>query len=172
LAESYAGLGQAGLSAWFTRPHNAEIAMNGKAAMGRRVGASVFIVEDAAAVRDRLRRAIEELGHARLAGVADSEADAIRGILDTAPDLVILDLQLRLGSGMRVLQEIRAQGCSAFVVVQTNFALPGYRDRCLRLGADRFLDKTEDASRLLELIEEVTARIAPRGDLPSMEKGA
>lgn len=145
--------------------------MNGKAAMGRRVGASVFIVEDAAAVRDRLRRAIEELGHARLAGVADSEADAIRGILDTAPDLVILDLQLRLGSGMRVLQEIRAQGCSAFVVVQTNFALPGYRDRCLRLGADRFLDKTEDASRLLELIEEVTARIAPRGDLPSVEKG-
>jgi len=129
------------------------------------MSARVFIVEDAAAVQDRLRRTIEELGHARLAGVAESEAEAIRGILDTAPDLVILDLQLRLGNGMRVLQAIRSRGCSALVVVQTNFALPEYRERCMRLGADHFLDKTEDASRLIELIEEVTGRIARRGDL-------
>ncbi len=164
-------MGQRELIASMWRPQNGGIAMMGKAAKVRPMGASVFIVEDAVSVRERLRRTIEELGHARLAGMADSEAAAIRGILDTAPDLVILDLQLRVGSGLRVLQAIRAQGCSAFVVVQTNFALPGYRDRCMRLGADRFFDKTQDASRLLELIEEVTARIAPKADLPSMQKG-
>lgn len=135
------------------------------------MGAKVFIVEDAAAVQDRLRRAIEELGTARLAGVADNEADAIRGILDASPDLVILDLQLKLGNGMRVLEAIRARGCSAFVVVQTNFALPEYQERCMRLGADRFLDKTGDAPRLLELIEEVAGCIARRADLPPAEKG-
>ncbi len=135
------------------------------------MGASVFIVEDAAAVRDRLRRAIEELGHAQVAGVADSESEAIRGILDTAPDLVILDLKLKLGSGMRVLEAIRAQGSPAFVVVQTNFALPEYQQRCMRLGADRFFDKTEDAQRLLELIEEMTARVAQSRDSPRAGKG-
>ena len=130
------------------------------------MGARVFIVEDAAAVQDRLRRAIEELGTAQLAGVADSEPEAIRGILDAAPDVVILDLKLKLGSGMRVLEAIRAQGCSAFVVVQTNFALPEYEERCMRLGADRFLDKTEDAPRLLALIEEVAGRIATARESP------
>lgn len=119
---------------------------------------SVYIVEDAAAVQSRLRQAISETGTARLAGVADCESDAIRGIVETSPDVVILDLQLRLGSGMRVLEAIRAKGCSALVVVQTNFALPEYRERCLRHGADHFLDKTQDAWRLFELLGEVAAR--------------
>jgi DNA-binding NarL/FixJ family response regulator len=133
--------------------------------------ARVFIVEDGAAVQDRLRRAIEETDRTRLAGIADNEADAIAGILDSAPDLVILDLQLRRGNGLRVLEAIRTQGCSAFVVVQTNFALPEYRARCMRLGADRFLDKTEDAPRLLDLIAEVAARL-PGGDRSPAEPGA
>lgn len=113
----------------------------------------VFVVEDSDLLRERIVQRIAEIGGVEVVGEAATEADAITGILQTMPHAVVLDLQLRVGSGFRVLEAIRRGGCRASVIVQTSFATPEYAQKCRQYGADHFLDKTGEFERLVELLQ-------------------
>jgi DNA-binding NarL/FixJ family response regulator len=70
---------------------------------------------------------------------------------------VILDLQLRRGTGFGVLRAVRKMDNKPVVVVFTNFALTTYRETALALGARHFLDKSRDYDRLPEILAEIAA---------------
>jgi PAS domain S-box-containing protein len=55
--------------------------------------ASVFIVEDELIVADDIRMTLENLGYT-VAGIAQTGEAAITGILESAPDLILMDIQL------------------------------------------------------------------------------
>lgn len=87
---------------------------------------------------------MSEMDGVELVGHAESEREAIQGILATCPDVAILDIQLRDGNGMNVLQEVKRRLGDLKVIVLTNFGYPQYRHRCLQAGADHFLDKSSE----------------------------
>ena len=72
-------------------------------------------------------------------------------------DLLILDIFLRQGTGLGVLQHLAAQTAPSLpavrtrpkVVVLTNYATAAVRARCLALGADAVYDKSQDIEALL-----------------------
>jgi two-component system response regulator DevR len=66
----------------------------------------VFVVEDSEQIRRRLDDLIAQAG-AQTAGHAAEVEPATRAILETHPDVVILDLQLADGSGFDVLRAVR-----------------------------------------------------------------
>jgi DNA-binding NarL/FixJ family response regulator len=68
-----------------------------------------------------------------------------------SPDVVILDLHLRTGSGFGVLRRLRGPERPK-VIVLTNFDVPAYRREAESLGADAFLDKSRDYGHLPELL--------------------
>jgi DNA-binding NarL/FixJ family response regulator len=111
----------------------------------------VFLVEDALPIRKRLRVTVEESG-ARVVGEASTESDALRGIRATQPALVVLDLHLAEGNGVEVLRHIKQDGLETVVVIMTNHAHDRYRQSCVELGADYFLNKTADYSRFEQLM--------------------
>lgn len=111
-----------------------------------------LIVEDSPVIRDRLHNMIDGIQDIELVGDADNEADAVRCIYKTRPDLLILDLTLASGSGMEVLRQIKLQAFPGTVIVLTNYAYPQYRKKCMALGADYFLDKSRDIEMLSELL--------------------
>jgi DNA-binding NarL/FixJ family response regulator len=115
----------------------------------------IFIVEDSEPVKRRLRTTISEIAGIEVVGDADTEWEAIQGILATRPDAVIVDIQLREGSGMNVLQDIKRRDGAVKVIVLTNYVYPQYRERCLRAGADHFLDKSGDFT----VVEKVLASL-------------
>lgn len=104
----------------------------------------VFIVEDSDPVKRRLIAALSDVDGVEVVGNAASEAEAVQGILDAAPDVAILDIHLRQGNGMNVLQEVKRRRMDLKVIVLTNFGYPQYRQRCLKDGADYFLDKSSE----------------------------
>ena len=59
----------------------------------------VFLVDDHAVVREGLRGLIEQEHDLAICGESGDAADALSGIQTTHPDLVLLDLSLRQGSG-------------------------------------------------------------------------
>ncbi|TLY55795.1 MAG: response regulator transcription factor [Gammaproteobacteria bacterium] len=69
-----------------------------------------------------------------------------------APDVVILDLHLRAGSGFGVLRSLARGGHRPKVVVLTNFGLPEYRHEAELFGVEAFLDKSRDYFRLPSLL--------------------
>jgi DNA-binding response OmpR family regulator len=64
------------------------------------------------------------------------------------PDFVILDLDLPDGSGCDLLQKFKHEGPGAEVAIFTNYPTNEFKGKCIQLGADHFIDK----SNLTELI--------------------
>jgi DNA-binding NarL/FixJ family response regulator len=114
----------------------------------------VFIVEDSEPVKRRLAASLDELAGVEVVGSAASEAEAIASILAMQPDVAIVDIQLRTGNGMNVLQEVKRQHAGLKVIVLTNFGYPQYRRRCMEAGADHFLDKSAEFMAVGAIIAE------------------
>jgi DNA-binding NarL/FixJ family response regulator len=110
-----------------------------------------YIVEDSPVIRENLIATLEELGPVEVVGTAEDEATAVRWLsaADQAFDLVIVDIFLRVGSGLGVLRAAQALERSRKVVVLTNFATSDMRRKCLELGADRVFDKSHEIEALI-----------------------
>ena len=121
-----------------------------RAPMPRTAPLSVFIADDSAPVAEMLRELITEPGKIEVVGQADCEGDAITAILRLKPDVVVLDLQLKSGSGTEVIRAVRASPDLArtCVIVISNHTSPQLRAGCLELGANGYLDKVKELPRL------------------------
>lgn len=124
-----------------------------------------LLVEDSPEIRERLRNMIDGIPCLKLVGNVDNEADAVRDIGAAQPDLVILDLTLASGNGMEVLRQIKLQGFAGMVIVLTNYAYPQYRKKCMGLGADYFLDKSQEIEILNELLVSLANGLCPLKEL-------
>jgi CheY-like chemotaxis protein len=66
----------------------------------------VVLIEDSALLRQSLSSALQELAGAEVLGSAADESSALELLGRQRPDLAIVDLQLREGSGLSVLRAI------------------------------------------------------------------
>ncbi len=117
-------------------------------------GLRVVIVEDSALIRARLSESLAEIPNLVIVDQVENEAAAVAVLREGRWDAVVLDLQLRQGTGLGVLKAL-AQGArphNAKVIVFTNYAFPQYRDRSLALGADYFFDKAREFHRVREVL--------------------
>ena len=91
-----------------------------------------FIVEDNATIRENLIGTLEELASIEALGWAESESDAREWLTRSREgwDLAIVDLFLRQGSGLGVLEACRARDPRQRVVVLSNYATTDMRKRC------------------------------------------
>jgi two-component system OmpR family response regulator len=108
----------------------------------------VLVVEDSTLVCDRIAEIVGSVPGVEMSARAGSEADALSILGRGGIDIVILDLQLRSGTGFGVLRRLRDRSDRPVVVVFTNFAVPTYRERARKLGAEYFLDKLLDLDKL------------------------
>jgi PAS domain S-box-containing protein len=129
-----------------------------------RLGAmQVFLVEDSAAIRERVAAMLEATPNAELVGHAADAVGAIRDILAGAPDLVLLDISLAGGSGFDVLRAVRPQAPQIDFYVLSNVSAYPYRQLADNLGARGFFDKSTEFERVRELI---AARAGAEGGAP------
>jgi DNA-binding NarL/FixJ family response regulator len=86
-------------------------------------------------------------------GGGETPRQCIEGILETRPDVVVLDVQLDGGSGLDVMRAVRAVNPDIAFVVFSNNSLPAYRKRYLQAGAARFLDKSTESDQLVAAVQ-------------------
>jgi CheY-like chemotaxis protein len=73
------------------------------------------------------------------------------------PDIVVLDLQLKGGSGTNVIRAVRSapELAATRVLVASNYVSEALREGCLALGADAYYDKVKDLAKLAAMIAEL-----------------
>jgi len=111
-----------------------------------------FIVEDSPVILENLMDTLEELANVEVVGSVGDEAAAVNWMLQDpqhGADLFIVDVFLRSGTGLGVLQAAQRLGVTARRVVLTNYATDDMRDRCASLGAERVFDKSQQLEELI-----------------------
>ena len=99
--------------------------------------ATVLVVEDERDIRELLRRYLERAGHSVL--TSGTGAEALLLLVDSAPDLLLLDLGLPDIDGFEVLQ--RATELAIPVIALTARSSVEDRIRGLQRGADDYVTK-------------------------------
>lgn len=113
----------------------------------------VLVIDDSTVVRGRLVRLLEDLGDI-VVDETDDAPDALDAVRRQRPDAVILDIRLRTGSGLEVLDEIKREPSPPLVIMLTNHASDHHRRWCEQHGADFFFDKTCEFEKVLDVLSE------------------
>jgi len=123
----------------------------------------VLLVEDSRVLAERLTEALAPLAGVELVASVADETSAVGVAAEENVDVIILDLQLRQGTGFGVMKRLGATRPT--IIVFTNYVLPEYQRRAAALGVDYFLDKARDYERLPLLLQELELRRRPAGSL-------
>lgn len=74
---------------------------------------------------------------------------------ETLPEILVLDLRMKDGSGLEVLDQLSKMEKVIKVIVMSSHYNPSYMGQMLKLGADAFLPKEIDPEELVTIIETV-----------------
>ena len=118
---------------------------------------AIYIVEDSAAVRERLVEMISDAGGMQVVGEADNYRDAVAGILEAQPDVAILDIKLadERGSGIDVLTAVKRELPALRGIVMSNYATPQHIKASAEAGAAYFLDKSSEFEAIVDILRAI-----------------
>ena len=117
----------------------------------------VFVIDDHPLVRDSLAMLINQQEDMRVCGEAEDSAAALRGLAQAAPDIAIVDLSLKEGSGLDLIKQLKLRAPALPVVVLSMHDEKLYAERCIRAGARGYVMKRESSKRIVAAIREVRA---------------
>ncbi len=119
----------------------------------------VFLVDDHAMIRSGVRAELAADPQASLAvvGEAGTVEDAVRGILSSTPDVVLLDVHMPNGGGRAVLDQVRGQAPGVrFLALSVSDAAEDVIG-VIRGGARGYVTKTISGADLRDAVSRVAA---------------
>jgi DNA-binding NarL/FixJ family response regulator len=124
----------------------------------------VIIVEDSVDMRVRLIGLLDEVAGVEVVGEAEDEAGAVALYDAQKPDAAILDIRIRNGSGIAVLDHIKNHNPDCAVIMLTNCVQSEFRQRCLEAGANHFLEKSREFSRVAKVLRQMLRELENETD--------
>ncbi len=119
----------------------------------------VLVVDDDKAVRESLRRSLEDNGYA--VSLASDGAEALAGIGGLGPDVVVMDVMMPRLDGIETTKSLRKAGNDVPILVLTARDAVGDRVEGLDAGADDYLTKPFALQELLARIRALLRRVVP-----------
>ncbi len=129
--------------------------MNTLKTTGRKRKCEIFIVDDHLILREALRDIINNEDDFIVCGEAGDVSSAIKGISDVGPDLVLVDLTLGGGNGIRLIENLVVNYPDVLTLVLSMHDESVYAERCLKAGAKGYIMKDESSAKLMIAIRKV-----------------
>ena len=117
----------------------------------------VLVVDDHPIMRAGLAQLIRQEPDMTVCGEASDGDEALGGVAQSDPAVVLVDLSLRDSSGLDLIQALRAQYAHLPVLVVSMHDEQFYAERALRAGARGYVTKSEPPMRIIEGIRAVLA---------------
>ncbi len=115
----------------------------------------VFLVDDEPIVRKGLRLLLGVKPGLAVCGEAESEHDALEGILALRPDLAVVDLTLKLGDGLVLIKQLHKLRPALKILVFSMHQEAHFAMAAFAAGAHGYVIKEEGTERVLEAIQAV-----------------
>lgn len=117
----------------------------------------IVTVDDSPVIAARLQALLSDMRKVAFMGNARNSSAAHQLVSTQKPDVVILDIHLEddmpNANGINLLVSLRRKYPDLKIIMLTNLIGPQYQNTCMALGADYFLDKTNDFDRIPEVLE-------------------
>lgn len=117
----------------------------------------VVLCDDHAMVRRGIREALNEAVDIQVIAEASNYTEVREVLRTTTCDVLVLDLNLPGRGGLEVLSSMRESGSTVRVLIVSMFAEDQYAIRCLRAGADGYLNKGGNPADLVPAVRTLAA---------------
>ena len=114
----------------------------------------VFLVDDHPFVRRGLTVLVDFEPDLEVCGEAEDMIQALAGIRDLRPDIAIVDLSLKNGSGLDLISQLRDECPRVRILVVSMHDQAHWIARALRAGAQGYLTKDESPDELINALRE------------------
>ena len=121
----------------------------------------VLVIDDLTAVRVRLKEMLAAVEDIDLLGVAQDAKQATELALAWKPDVLVLDIRMRGGRGIDVLQAVKSARPATVVIISTIFSGADDRKAWLKRGADFFFDKSTEFETIAGVLRNLKLRTPP-----------
>lgn len=119
-------------------------------------GLKLLLIDDTLIVLQRLQFLLSELKQVSRTEAVMSAEEALVLLDNYEPDIMVLDINMPGMNGIELLKKLSlTEIIRPVVIMLTNNTFAGYRDECIRLGADFFLDKSRDFQMIPSIIEKI-----------------
>ncbi len=132
----------------------------------------VLVVDDSAVARKLMARALES-EQVEVVGSAPNGRVALEKIERLRPDLVTLDLEMPVMSGLELLDELRERRCEVAVIVVSALTTQGAGAtiEALSRGAQDYVTKPSGSASVDDAVRELSEKLLPKvhGLIPEIE---
>jgi DNA-binding NarL/FixJ family response regulator len=119
----------------------------------------VAIADDQHLIRAGFRSLLEAEPDIEIVGEAGTGAEALTLVIETKPDVVLMDIRMPDGDGLWATEQIvqRPDLANTRIVIVTTFELDEYVGRAIRAGASGFLVKDTEPEEFIRAVRVVAA---------------
>ena len=115
----------------------------------------VILCDDHAVVRRGIRDTLADAADIEVVGEAGSYSEVRDALRSTPCDVLVLDLSLPGRGGLEVLASLKDTDLQVRVLIVSMYPEDQYAIRCLRAGAQGYVNKAGDPSELVEAVRTV-----------------
>jgi len=117
----------------------------------------IFLVDDHPLVREWLTNLIHQQPDLFVCGESEDAPHALQEISATRPNVAIVDISLKYGSGIELIKSIKAMYPEVATIVLSMHDEQLYAERALRAGARGYIMKRETAKKVITAVRQVLA---------------
>lgn len=115
----------------------------------------VLIVDDSRFIVHRLTVMLEEISTIQHIFTAGTYAEGNKLINEVQPQIVLLDINLPDNTGVELLRTVRKKNKAVKIIMITNQVNDHYRRICGLLGANYFVDKSNEFEIIPDIISQI-----------------
>lgn len=117
---------------------------------------SVVVIDDSPIITKRIKDMLDESKAVKQLFTADNFSKGLALINHHNPEVVLLDINLPDGAGLKNLYELRRTKPSIKIIIITNQESEKYEQVSMHLGAYCYLDKSYDFHKLPSVLDQIS----------------
>jgi DNA-binding NarL/FixJ family response regulator len=124
----------------------------------------ILLVDDHTVVRDGLTYILNAEADFEVVGVAGNGQEALEKVKELQPDLVLMDLQMPVMSGVETIKRLKSENDQIKIIILTTFDTDEYIFEGIRAGARGYLLKDvpkEELCRAVRLVSQGQSLVQP-----------
>ena len=119
----------------------------------------ILIADDHRLIRNALKHIFNDLPDMEIVGEAKNSEEVFQQIERSAPDVIVLDLNMPEKDGLEILQQLRAENNAIPAVILTLYPEERFKNSAFAQGAVAFLTKECNPEELISAIRKARSNL-------------